>query len=85
MHNYKLNAKPFFVLAPLYDVTDTVFRQIVADCAAPDLFFTEFVNADGFQSPGKSELIKRFQFTPKEKPIVCSNLGTKPRELLQNS
>ncbi len=28
--------KPFFVLAPLDDVTDTVFRRIVASCAKPD-------------------------------------------------
>jgi tRNA-dihydrouridine synthase len=29
--------RPFFVLAPMDDVTDTVFRQVVADCAKPDL------------------------------------------------
>ncbi len=45
--------KPFFVLAPMDDVTDTVFRQIVAGCAAPDLYFTEFVNVDGLQSAGR--------------------------------
>lgn len=70
--------KPFFVLAPMYDVTDTVFRQIVANCAPPDLFFTEFVNVDGLQSPGKKELIKRLQFTPKEKPIIAQIWGLKP-------
>jgi tRNA-dihydrouridine synthase len=31
--------KPFFALAPMDDVTDSVFRQIVAGCAKPDLFF----------------------------------------------
>ena len=38
--------KPFFVLAPMDDVTDTVFRQLIATTAAPDLYFTEFVNVD---------------------------------------
>ncbi|MFI5265498.1 MAG: tRNA-dihydrouridine synthase, partial [Candidatus Levyibacteriota bacterium] len=35
--------KPFFVQAPMEDVTDTVFRQIIAHIGKPDLFFTEFV------------------------------------------
>ena len=38
--------RPFFVLAPMDDVTDTVFRQVVGACAPPDLYFTEFVNVD---------------------------------------
>jgi len=41
------------------DVTDTVFRQIVADCAAPDLYITEFVNVDGLQSPGREKLLPK--------------------------
>lgn len=70
--------KPFFVLAPMDDVTDTVFRQIVSDCAAPDLFFTEFVNVDGLNSPGRERLIKKLQFTPKEKPIIAQLWGKNP-------
>ncbi len=60
------------------DVTDTVFRQIVADCAAPDLFFTEFVNVDGLQSPGRDKLLKKLQFTAKEKPLVAQIWGKDP-------
>jgi len=60
------------------DVTDTVFRQIVADCAPPDLFFTEFVNVDGLQSPGRQKLIKKLQFIAKEKPIIAQLWGKKP-------
>lgn len=41
------------------DVTDVVFRSIVADCCAPDLFFTEFVNVDGLQSKGRQNLIHK--------------------------
>jgi len=63
--------RPFFVLAPMDDVTDTVFRQVIADCAAPDLYFTEFVNVDGLQSPGRSKLIRKLQFSDKEKPIIA--------------
>jgi tRNA-dihydrouridine synthase len=70
--------KPFFVLAPMDDVTDTVFRQIVADCAAPDLSFTEFVNVDGLQSPGRSRLLKKLQFVGSEKNLVAQLWGLKP-------
>jgi tRNA-dihydrouridine synthase len=58
--------RPFFVLAPMDDVTDTVFRQIIAETAAPDLFFTEFVNVDGLQSPGREKLLPKLKLGPHE-------------------
>lgn len=70
--------KPFFVLAPMDDVTDTVFRQIITDLAKPDLFFTEFVNVDGLQSPGRPRLIHRLLLTEKEKPVIAQIWGLKP-------
>lgn len=70
--------KPFFVLAPMDDVTDTVFRRIVADCAAPDLYFTEFVNADGLQSPGRPKLLKKLRFTANEQPLIAQIWGRNP-------
>ncbi len=70
--------RPFFVLAPMDDVTDTVFRQTVADCARPDLFFTEFVNVDGLQSPGREKLIKKLRFTNKEQPLIAQIWGKDP-------
>ncbi len=71
-------SKPFFVLAPMDDVTDTVFRQIIADTAAPDLYFTEFVNVDGLQSQGREKLIHKLQFTDKETPIIAQVWGKNP-------
>jgi len=71
--------RPFFVLAPMDDVTDTVFRQVVADCAPPDLFFTEFVNVDGLQSPGRDKLIKKLRFAASEKSLVAQLWGLKPQ------
>src|SRR5579863_9241904 len=70
--------KPFLVLAPMDDVTDTVFRQIVASCAKPDLFFTEFVNVDGLQSPGRERLLHKLQFSVTEKPIIAQIWGLNP-------
>lgn len=39
--------KPFFVMAPMADVTDVAFRSLVAKHGAPDVFWTEFVSGDG--------------------------------------
>lgn len=70
--------KPLLVLAPMDDVTDTVFRQVVASTAAPDLYFTEFVNVDGLQSIGREKLLPKLQFTDKEKPIIAQIWGREP-------
>lgn len=70
--------RPFFVLAPMDDVTDSVFRQIVAGCAKPDLFFTEFVNVDGLQSPGREHLLPKLILSDSEKPVIAQLWGQKP-------
>ena len=70
--------KPFFILAPMDDVTDTVFRQIVHSCAPADIYFTEFVNVDGLQSPGRPKLLKKLRFTAGEGPLIAQLWGLKP-------
>src|SRR5665213_1600578 len=84
MHLDKL-PKPFFVLAPMDDVTDTVFRQIVAGCAAPDLFFTEFTNVDGLQSPGRPKLLKKIQHTNEDRPLIAQLWGLKPENYYETA
>lgn len=60
--------RPFSILAPMEDVTDVVFREIIEKCGAPDLFFTEFTSVEGMFSPGgdevKMRLVKRESPTP---------------------
>lgn len=70
--------KPFFVLAPMDDVTDTVFRRMVADCTPADLYVTEFVNADGLQSPGRPKLLKKLKFTGSETALIAQIWGKDP-------
>jgi len=77
--------KPFFVLAPMDDVTDTVFRQIVADCAKPDLMYTEFVNVDGLQSPGREHLLPKLKLTGKEKPVIAQLWGLNPENFYKST
>lgn len=70
--------KPFFVLAPMDDVTDSVFRQVVADCAKPEIMFTEFVNVDGLQSPGRPKLMHKVRLIDKEQPVIAQIWGLNP-------
>lgn len=77
--------EPFFILAPMDDVTDTVFRQIIAGTAAPDIYFTEFVNVDGLQSPGREKLLHKLQFTEHERPIIAQIWGKKPENFYKTT
>lgn len=70
--------EPIFALAPMEGVTDTVFRQIVAECGRPDVFFTEFTNVEGLFSKGGEHVVQRFRYTQKERPLVAQIWGTKP-------
>lgn len=72
-------SKPFFILAPMDDVTDVVFRSLVAECAPPDLFFTEFVNVDGLQSTGRPRLIHKLAIDRKtDHKIIAQIWGKTP-------
>lgn len=72
-------SKPFFILAPMDDVTDVVFRSVVSETAAPDLFFTEFVNVDGLQSPGRPRLIHKLAIDRKtDHKIIAQIWGKTP-------
>lgn len=77
--------RPFFVLAPLDDVTDTVFRRVIADTAKPDLFFTEFVNVDGLQSPGRPRLLKKLRFSDIEQPLIAQVWGKDPENFYKTA
>lgn len=74
--------KPFFVLAPLADVTDSAFRAIIAKYGKPDVMWTEFTSADGLCNPiGKKALMINLKFTPKERPIVAQIFSGNPEKI----
>lgn len=70
--------RPIMILAPMEDVTDTVFRRIVASCGRPDVYFTEFTSVDGLFSQGHDQVAKRLKYTEEERPLVAQIWGTKP-------
>ncbi|MDO8570185.1 MAG: tRNA-dihydrouridine synthase [Candidatus Daviesbacteria bacterium] len=67
---------PFFALAPMEDVTDSAFRQIVAKIGKPDVFFTEFINVDGLFSEGYARVAPRLKYTKIEHPIIAQIWGS---------
>ncbi len=76
-------SKPFFVVAPMADVTDAVFRQMIAKYSrhgkaggGPDVFWTEFVSADGLCSAGREVLKRDLAFSKGEHPIVAQIFGS---------
>ena len=77
MNNWQKLDKPFFVLAPMANVTDWAFRKIVAKCGRPDVFYTEFLSCDGIVYD-KTRFEKELYFEKSEKPIVVQFFGSKP-------
>lgn len=78
--------RPFFVLAPMEDVTDVVFRHVVASAGAPDVYFTEFTNSDSYCHPGGRDSVRgRLTFTEDEQPIVAHIWGDNPEHFRQMS
>lgn len=78
--------RPFFVLAPMEDVTDVVFRHVVSAAARPDVFFTEFTNTVSYCHPdGKQSVRGRLTFTEDEQPIVAHIWGDVPDYFRQMS
>ncbi|MEO5635249.1 MAG: tRNA-dihydrouridine synthase [Candidatus Paceibacterota bacterium] len=77
--------KPIFCLAPMADVTDAAFRQIIAKYGKPDIFWTEFVSADGLCSPGRQKLLIDFIYGENEHPIVAQIFGGKPENIKKAS
>jgi tRNA-dihydrouridine synthase len=78
--------RPFFILAPMEDVTDVVFRHVVSEAARPDVFFTEFANTESYCHPeGNASVRGRLTFTEDEQPIVAHIWGDKPQYFRQMS
>ncbi len=74
---WKKLKKPIFCLAPMADVTDCAFRQIIAKYGKPDVFWTEFVSADGLaHTAAREKLLIDLKFSENERPIVAQIFGS---------
>jgi len=78
--------RPIFCLAPMADVTDCAFRKIIAKYGKPDIFWTEFVSADGLAHPiARKKLLIDLKFSKNEHPIVAQIFGAKPENIKRAS
>ncbi len=68
---------PIFALAPMEDVTDTVFREIVLSISSPkylNVVFAEFTSVDGLCHPvGKDKVSHRLYISPTERKWLEKN------------
>ncbi|MEZ5081912.1 MAG: tRNA-dihydrouridine synthase [Bacteroidales bacterium] len=93
-HNFN---KPVFTLAPMEDVTDTVFREIVLGISDPEclhVLFSEFMSTHGFvHAIGGPRVKHRIQINPSELEllkktgvkIVAQIWGTDPEKFAQTA
>jgi nifR3 family TIM-barrel protein len=76
--------KSFFALAPLEDVTDAAFRQLIAEYGKPHVIFTEFTSADGLllaDERGQKQLRRKLLFSDIERPIVAQLFTASPERM----
>ena len=89
--------KPIISLAPMEDVTDTAFRELVIRISHPkhlDVLFTEFTSTDGLcHEVGRENVIKRFNISDSEKhwldktntKLVAQIWGTDPDKFYRSA
>ncbi|MES2668310.1 MAG: tRNA-dihydrouridine synthase family protein [Patescibacteria group bacterium] len=82
-------SKPFFVLAPMADVTDPAYRKLIAAKGKPDVTWTEFVSADGLYHmrdkkgipDAENPLMRDLLYTEAERPIVAQLFSSNPEAM----
>lgn len=85
---------PFLTLAPMADVTDVAFRQMIMKYSShkradgttggPDVMWTEFVSADGLMlasAEGRNKLLADLLYTEQERPIVAQLFTRRPANM----
>ncbi|WP_346860877.1 tRNA-dihydrouridine synthase [uncultured Draconibacterium sp.] len=81
MNNFWKEIKsPVFSLAPMEDVTDTVFREIVMGMATPGklhVVFTEFTSVEGMNHPVGRERVSERLIVNESERILLKEMGVK--------
>lgn len=90
-------SRPVISLAPMEDVTDTAFRELIMRISNPDhldVLFTEFTSTDGLcHETGRENVIKRFKISDSERhwldktntKIVAQIWGTDPEKFYRSA
>lgn len=72
------------VLAPMANVTDWAFRQVIIETGKPDVFFTEFLSCDGIVYD-RSRFAGELYFTENERPIVVQFFSANPENMYKSA
>ena len=75
---WKTLARPFSVLAPMEDVTDSAFRRLVRFCGAPDVMVSEFMHVKKINAAHQINIHKRLMYHPEEHPLIAQIWGNSP-------
>lgn len=77
--------KPILVLAPMADVTDITFRDLIVEKSGIgegselDVLWTEFVSVNGLSHPvGREKLLLDLRYKEQERPIIAQIFGEDP-------
>lgn len=78
--------RPFFVLAPMADVTDAAYRRLIAEYGKPDVIWTEFVSADGLyhtrekkgMKDEENPLMRDLAYSEAERPVLAQLFSGSP-------
>jgi tRNA-dihydrouridine synthase len=85
MSNFWLDLpKPFFILAPMEDVTDFAFRETVATVLPrPHVFLQNLRVLMHLDSKGRESALRKFQFSENQRPIVAQIWGSTPEKMFK--
>ena len=86
MNAWQTENGPLWLLAPMEEVTDTVFRQVIrgASGTTPLVFYTEFTSTDGLtHQKGRLHSAHRLHYTEGERPLIAQIWGKNPDHYYQ--
>lgn len=69
-----VRGQPITALAPMQDVTDLAFMQVIAHYGAPDFFFTEFFRVHGQSRPEK-HILRSIDENTTGRPVFAQLIG----------
>ncbi|MDD9989608.1 MAG: tRNA-dihydrouridine synthase [Spirochaetaceae bacterium] len=72
--------RPFFVVAPMANATDTAFRRVITECSSPHAVYTEFTSVAGLCSRGAPRLMVDLEFAECERPVIAQFFGSVPEQ-----
>ena len=71
--------RPIVALAPMEDVSDLVFRDMIHRAGPPMVYFSEFTAAAAMLR-GDPEALRRLEFNERHRPMVAQIWGNNPEE-----